>query len=179
MQFFPADYLADTAHLSTLEHGAYLLLIMNYWQRGESFKAKDESVLNDRLAKIARLPAARWAKVKETLAEFFETSPTEWRHRRIERDLAEVREKSLLNKANGKKGAERRWPGQARAIAISDIREDKDKKEAPPYPPRPGGGAGGPKPEPSFGPRASRRPSAAPTTGFCRNGPSCGSGPPP
>src|SRR4051794_27031196 len=34
MAFYPADYLGDTGHLSTTEHGAYALLIFNYWMRG-------------------------------------------------------------------------------------------------------------------------------------------------
>ena len=34
MQFYFADYDADTAHLTTFEHGVYFLLIKAYWKSG-------------------------------------------------------------------------------------------------------------------------------------------------
>ncbi|SEQ90655.1 Uncharacterized conserved protein YdaU, DUF1376 family [Azotobacter beijerinckii] len=108
MQLYVADYLADTAHLTTLEHGAYLLLMFNYWQRGESFKAKDEQSLNKRLATVARLSIAEWEEVRETLEDFFEVTDTEWSHRRIDRDLEAVNAKSGKAKAAGKASAKRR-----------------------------------------------------------------------
>lgn len=108
MQLYVADYLADTAHLTTLEHGAYLMLMFNYWQRGESFKANDERSLNKRLATVARLSVSEWDEVKGALSEFFDVTDTEWSQARIERDLAAVNAKSTKAKQAGKASAERR-----------------------------------------------------------------------
>ena len=88
MQFHIAEYLADTSHLSTEEHGAYLLLIFNYWQRG---KPLDNS--NGRLANVARLSNERWTNVERSLREFFAIKEDIWTHHRIERDLAAVNAK--------------------------------------------------------------------------------------
>ena len=104
MQLYVADYLSDTAHLTTLEHGAYMLLLMNYWQRGKPLKNS-----NERLASVARMSNECWATVQHTLSEFFNITDELWIHNRIERDLEAVNSKSskasLAGKASGIKRA--------------------------------------------------------------------------
>lgn len=98
MPLYVADYLADTAHLGALEHGAYLMLIMNYWQRGKPLPADDE-----RLRRIARVEPGQWDAVKMDIAEFFVEIDGEWRHSRIESELARVAEKSTKARASAQR----------------------------------------------------------------------------
>lgn len=56
-----ADYLADTGHLTATEHGAYLLLIMHYWQNGHL--PENERVI----ARIAKLTPEQWEESRERL----------------------------------------------------------------------------------------------------------------
>ncbi|WP_227819134.1 DUF1376 domain-containing protein [Raoultella ornithinolytica] len=83
MQLYIADYLADTMHLSTEEHGAYLLLMFNYWQTGRA-------IPKSRLAKIARVSDDRWKELEPVIKEFFEEENESWVHLRIERDIENV-----------------------------------------------------------------------------------------
>lgn len=120
MQLYIADYLADTMHLSTEEHGAYLLLMFNYWQTGRA-------IPKSRLSKIARLTNDRWSSVEVSLKEFFNDNGTEWVHERIERDLEMVRssqrQKSDAGKASArarkvKKSAEEKRNGNDRSTSV-------------------------------------------------------------
>lgn len=116
MQLYVSDYLADTAHLNATQHGAYMLLLMNYWQRG---KPLDNS--NDRLAFVARLTAEEWQENKEVLSEFFQIDGETWLHTRIEIDLEKVREKSAKASFAG------RSSGVQRALNHKDKDIDIDK----------------------------------------------------
>ena len=98
---FVADYLADTSHLSTLEHGAYLLLIMNYWQRGESLPCGDMQ-----LARIARMTPKEWSVIRPAISEFFTEDDGKWVHGRIDAELAKVRNKSETRAKAGKASAQ-------------------------------------------------------------------------
>lgn len=100
MQLYVADYLADTAHLTAAQHGAYLLLIFNYWQRG-----KPLNNANERLTNVARMTNEEWEIAKPVLKEFFEIDGDEWKHHRIERDLEAVNTKAAKASAAGKASA--------------------------------------------------------------------------
>jgi len=89
------DYLADTSHLSTEEHGAYLLLIMHYWQQNG---LPDDDT---RLARIARLPLDQWAKVRPAIRPFFGSG---WFHKRVEAERVKAETKFQNLSAAGKKG---------------------------------------------------------------------------
>lgn len=104
MKLFPADYLADTQHLTTEEHGAYLLLLMNYWQTGKPLDNSDE-----KLYIVARLSRTRWKAVRESIAPFFKISKSnQWKHGRIEYELSKVLEKSQKTSYAGKESARKK-----------------------------------------------------------------------
>lgn len=96
MPLYVADYLSDAAHLTTVEHGAFLLLLMTYWQRGEPLPDDDR-----KLARICRLEPRSWKRIRPTISEFFEVSDGKWLNGRAERELASVRDKSLKNRKGG------------------------------------------------------------------------------
>ena len=90
MPFHPGDYHADTAHLRTAaEHGAYMLLLMNYWQSGRALPSDDR-----KLAAIARVTPSEWAEMRDTICEFFQERDGLLYHKRVETELERARAKS-------------------------------------------------------------------------------------
>lgn len=107
MPLYVADYLADTGHLSTAEHGAYLLLIMHYWSNG--------GLPNDerKLARIARMTPDEWDDAGITLKGFFDA---EWRHKRIDQELVSAQAAYDRRAAAGRRG------GYAKADSASNAK---------------------------------------------------------
>jgi len=83
MPLYIADYLADTQHLTTTQHGAYLLLIMHYWQHGK-LPDTDEAI-----ARISRLKPDQWRSNCKAIASMFQPG---WKHKRIDRELDRARQ---------------------------------------------------------------------------------------
>lgn len=121
IQLYVADYLADTMHLSTEEHGAYLLLIMNYWQTGKP-------IPKNRLPAIAKLSNERWTDVEESLNEFFtEDEQGCWVHSRLEADLARVRGQSKQASKAGKASAAARKAKREAAKLLENKGDSNDR----------------------------------------------------
>jgi uncharacterized protein YdaU (DUF1376 family) len=95
MPLYVGDYLGDTGHLTTPQHGAYLLLMMHYWRKGE---LPDD---DRQLAKITKLPLRTWSDYRPILQEFFHSG---WKHKRIDAELARMQRVSEKRASAGQKG---------------------------------------------------------------------------
>lgn len=98
MPLYIGDYLQDTTRLSTEQHGAYLLLIMDYWTNGPL--PDDDAAL----AQVTRLQPAAWKKLRPAIARLFQIADGEWRHKRIDEELDKASQFIAKQKANGSKG---------------------------------------------------------------------------
>lgn len=90
MPLWIGDYLKKTRRLTTLEHGAYLLLIIDYWAN-EGLPAND-----DDLAQIVQLSALEWRKIRPKIEQFFLPG---WKHERVEEELRKSRDISAKRRA--------------------------------------------------------------------------------
>jgi uncharacterized protein YdaU (DUF1376 family) len=95
MPLYVGDYLGDTGHLTTGQHGAYLLLMMHYWRKGE---LPDD---DRQLAKITKLPLKTWSDYRPVLLPFFHDG---WKHKRIDAELERMVHVSEKRASAGKKG---------------------------------------------------------------------------
>lgn len=111
MPLFIGDYLADTSRLTTEQHGAYLLLLMDYWRNGPP---PDD---NGTLAQITRLSFDAWSNARAKLEQFFTIENGVWRQKRVDEEMASA----AVNKGKA----------SAKAKAAADARWGKDEKNAP------------------------------------------------
>jgi uncharacterized protein YdaU (DUF1376 family) len=119
MPLFVADYLADTAHLTALQHGAYMMLIMNYWQRGGPLPDDDA-----RLARIARVGPREWSRMRSVISEFFSIADGTWSHSRITTELARVEAKSLKSKKAAQASVQRRFGDRSTRVEPTEAHTD-------------------------------------------------------
>lgn len=103
MPVWVADYLADTTHLDTLQHGTYWLLMLRYWIHGA---LPDDDV---QLAKITGLAMEAWERERPVMLALFKGGHL--KHKRIDKEIKKAkaisRKRSKAAKSRGKS-----MPGQ-------------------------------------------------------------------
>jgi uncharacterized protein YdaU (DUF1376 family) len=137
MPLYVADYLRDTRKLTAAEHGAYLLLIMEYWTSGE---LPDD---DRQLARIASMSPAEWKKARPNVQGFFHDG---WSHKRLDIEIARSTDISnkraaaaKLKHSNSSANAElldthARTFSQSPSPSKEDSEPDGSGAEAPPDP---------------------------------------------
>jgi uncharacterized protein YdaU (DUF1376 family) len=126
MPFYIGDYLADTAHLSTEQHGAYLLLLLAAWKRRGTLPADDEQ-----LAAIARLPMDAWARHRRILAEFFTDDGATWTQARLMREYENAARANEAQQENGRKGGRPKKPTETQPKPTGSIRVNPNESPSP------------------------------------------------
>jgi uncharacterized protein YdaU (DUF1376 family) len=118
MPLFISDYIVDTTHLNTEQHGAYLLLLMAAWMRGGELPNDDAMLMQ-----ICRLDKAKWKKIKPIVAAFFDVSDELWVQERLREEYLHAVKVNNAQVENGKKGG--RPPKIAKPIETEDETQEK------------------------------------------------------
>jgi uncharacterized protein YdaU (DUF1376 family) len=103
MPLYVADYLSATSRLTTEQHGAYLLLLMDYWKNGAP--PNNDAVL----AQITKLSPDAWRNARTMLEGFFQVSDEHWMQSRVESEMQKANHNKQTNSKRGKAGADARW----------------------------------------------------------------------
>ena len=125
MPLWIGAYLADTMRLTTVQHGAYLLLLMAYWRAGEALPDDDEE-----LRAITRTDRAEWKKIRPVLAKFFKVGDGVWWHKRVEAEIEGAGDRAKKASDRAKKGAKTRW-GDAAAPAEKGTASNQQASQKP------------------------------------------------
>ncbi len=97
-------YLGDTVHLTTIKHGAYLLLLMTAW-RARSHDLPDDDRM---LARYCRLTVGQWRRIRPTLEPFWMVANGRWSNRRLLDELDAVRQARAQRSDAGRASALKR-----------------------------------------------------------------------
>lgn len=98
------EYVKDTMRLTRDAHGAYFLLILDYY--GTAKPCPDDDFI---LAALTKSTEAEWKQIRKMLAPFFDIRDGLWYHNRIEREMREASAKHAAGIAAAKVGAAARW----------------------------------------------------------------------
>jgi uncharacterized protein YdaU (DUF1376 family) len=100
MPFFPADFFADTEHLTRCAAHGYLFLLGHAWLRGAKLPNDDVA-----LARMAGVRGDQWKKIKPEIMEFWKLGPDGClTNSRLTKEWSWVEGNRTRNKLNGALG---------------------------------------------------------------------------
>lgn len=111
MPFYVGDYLSATGRLTTEQHGAYLLILLDYWKNGPP--PNDDAVLSA----LVRMSPAAWRKAKPALLGFFDIQDGLLVQKRVEKERVKASNITEERSKAGKVGAAKRWQKNGKRIA--------------------------------------------------------------
>ena len=123
LPLFGSDYLADTSHLTTEEHGAYLLLMMAAWRQEDCGLPLDDK----KLSRIAGLSARKWAQIRETILEFWHVKEGRIYQSRLLKERGYAHQKSESNR----NAAKVRWEKQVAENIVGEECKRISERNAP------------------------------------------------
>lgn len=103
MPLYVGDYLGDTQRLTTEQHGAYLLLLMDYWRNGAP--PDDDAVL----AQITRMAIDDWKRIRRVIVRFFDEEDGLLFHGRVEIEISKAKTNHDRRVERSKKASQARW----------------------------------------------------------------------
>lgn len=100
MPLWTDAYMGDTTHLTTIEHGAYLLLLIALWRSKEKKLPADDKLL----ARYAKTTPGQWARMKPVIMAFFKVDGGSITQGRLtdEANAVKQRRKSQSDKAKAR-----------------------------------------------------------------------------
>jgi uncharacterized protein YdaU (DUF1376 family) len=132
LPLFTDAYLADTRHLTTVQHGAYLLLLMEAWRR-PACSLPDDDVL---LARLTGLLADDWQANKNAVLAFWERDDRTktWTQKRLSKERSYVKKTSYKQRT----AAKSRW-NKEKDVCQSDAKRmpERCQTDAPTPTPTP------------------------------------------
>lgn len=76
-------YLSDTGHLSTLEHGAYLLILMALWRTKDGWIDGSDKFL----ARATRMTVGRWKRIAQNVRALLVSKDGKVSQKRVQKEL--------------------------------------------------------------------------------------------
>ena len=104
MPLYVGDYLGDTSHLTTTEHGAYLLLLMTLWRNGGSLPNDPQ-----KLARYARCTRGQWDRMSPNIMPFFDMKDDAISHGRLSAELTKYTYSVERQRVKSSNGGRAKW----------------------------------------------------------------------